>query len=98
MPDKTRSTIYTIVQHSAAGYKGDDTFAQGLEIVEVSGAGLIGRIVSAGGKVFSAYNIANSYCMDECYPPGHQGMIPKAPGTFHPVLKVHGLKLYIPAK
>lgn len=84
---------YTVVQHSARGYKGDGTFKQGLETRALSPADEK-RVIAAGGLVFNSYIEAEDYCEEEQYPPG-SSLIPNAPGHFSKC-QVSGLFVYVP--
>ena len=86
---------YTVVQHSAAGYKGDPTFAKGLETRAVTKAEAT-KVAHAGGTVFPSYGAADDYADAEMYGPTVEGLIPAAPGMFA-VVKVDGLAVYVPA-
>lgn len=85
---------YTVVLHSAAGYKGDPTFAAGLETRGVTRA-QAAKVAKAGGVVFPSYGMAEDYAMAEQYPPTVAGLIPAAPGKFSTV-KIDGLPVYVP--
>lgn len=89
---------YTIVQHSAMGYKDDYTFQKGLEVRTMTYKKDLTAVQQVGGRVFETYKEANDYAFTEMYPPDHDGsLIPKAKGLFSHK-KVDGLRIYIPAE
>lgn len=85
---------YTIVQHSAYGYKGDPAFSKGLETRSVN-TDERNRVVKAGGLLFPTYSSAENYADREMYVQVYGGIIPDAPGTFSH-MKIDGLAIYIP--
>lgn len=85
---------FTVVQHSAAGYKGDSTFAKGLETRRID-EDQIRDVLGLGGVVFGSYSSAEAYAQREMYPPEVTGFVPKAPGQFSHHT-VDGLHLYKP--
>lgn len=93
-PKKTLSA-HTVVQHSAAGYKGDPTFAKGLETRCLESMDQVREVLEMGGVVFGMYSCAEKYAQREMFPPEVTGMVPRAPGQFSPY-KVDGLCLYKP--
>lgn len=88
--------VYTIVQHSAYGYGHDRQFAKGLETRKVD-KNQVALILRNGGLVFPSYQAAEKYAEQEMYPPGTEGLIPCAPGTFFDFY-VDDLPVYIPKK
>ncbi len=92
---KLKEELWTAVQHSGAGYGGDYSFSRGLEERIVSTDGERNKIIKARGVMFKTYNEASDFCMEEQYPPGHKGMIPKAPGSFMKA-KIDDLHIYSP--
>lgn len=87
--------LYTIVQHSGAGYGYKPEFEQGLEIREVTDGRFQNKIRTLGGKLFATWSEADDYVDSESYQPGNESLIPNAPGTFVDY-EVDELKLYIP--
>jgi len=88
--------MYTVVQHSAMGYKGDTQFARGVESQSVTEREAV-RVREAGGVVFPTYSAAEDFAESEMYPPGYMGLIPMASGAFAR-LKVDGLRVYVPVE
>lgn len=86
---------YTIVQHSAMGYKKDTCFAKGLESRSVVTPASQKRVQEAGGLLFDEWEEAEAYAEKEMYQPDNKSLIPNAPGTFSKH-QVEGLALYIP--
>ena len=87
---------YTLVQHSAAGYKGDPQFVQAVEERGLTPAEER-KVSHLVGLVFNGYVEAHDRAYAENYPPGVRGIIPEARGTFAKLV-IDGLKLYIPAR
>ena len=85
---------YTVVQHSAAAYKGDPTFEKGLEPRGVP-AREAAKVAKAGGVVFPNYAMADEYAFEQMYPAWVTGLIPDAPGTFA-ATKIDGMAVYVP--
>lgn len=96
MPKEKKVFAYTIVQHSAAGYKGDPDFRQGLEERAVDDLRVAEAIMKEGGVLLPNYAAASRYALSEAYPEDYEGMAPKAPGKFSSAYNVDGLKLYLP--
>lgn len=86
---------YTLVQHSAFGYKRDMRFRAAVEEAAVSPAEAQ-KIEKAGGLLFDNYTDAYDAAYKTNYPENSNGMIPKAPGKFHSRLGVRGLLVYLP--
>ena len=85
---------YTLVQHSAFGYKGDRTFARAVEERMLHSQIEIDRVKKAGGLVFDHYPSDEEY--DVNYPEGTNGLVPQVRGTFSDRL-IDGLRIYVPA-
>jgi hypothetical protein len=85
---------YTVVMHSAAGYKGDPTFARGLESRSVTAA-QAAAVTRRGGVVFDSYGDAEDYAFGAQYPAAYIGLVPNAPGAFS-AYKIDGLAVYVP--
>lgn len=86
-------TRWTVVQHSGAGYGGNQGFAQALEVRSLATKKEQEVVLKAGGKLFDSWKEANDY--EEKINLGGEGIYPQAPGTFAEVL-IDGLKVYIP--
>ncbi|MDJ0463078.1 hypothetical protein [Streptomyces sp. H27-C3] len=84
------ATMYTLVQHS-----GGTGFERAVEEVSVSTIREQDHIQRAGGVLLRTYQAASDAADAENYPPGAEGIIPQARGTFSNKL-VNGLPLYIP--
>ena len=85
---------YTVVQHSGAA--SDKDFTKGLEPREVASVTERDLVKKAGGIVFPDYGAASAFCDAEMFPPGHRGLMPKAPGRFAK-MTVGELRVYVPA-
>lgn len=92
---KLQTDKWTVVQHSAFGYKGDKTFQKGLEVRKIETDVQLGKVIDAGGVIFSDYASADAYENTHPYD-GVEGLVPNAPGTFHKTLKIDKLAVYIP--
>ena len=92
-----RTHGYTVVQHSAYGYKADIRFKQGLQPITLNNARERANVISRGGVVFDTYKEADDFCDKAMYPEGTEGLNPAAKGTFA-ALEVDGLKLYLPVR
>lgn len=89
---------YTLVQHSAYGYKQDRTFARGVESRALSTKEALQRVQKAGGLVLTSYTEAEDRAFAEMYPPeAHTFLTPVARGTFSNSV-IDGLAIYVPAK
>jgi hypothetical protein len=93
MPASPRG--YCLVQHSAAGYGGDTSFARGLETRSVGPADAA-RVSAAGGVVLPSWELAETLAEREMYPAGYDGLVPAAGGRFA-ALTVDGLAVYLPS-
>lgn len=88
---------YTVVQHSAYGYKNDLRFKQGLQPASLESVKQMHLVRSAGGVTFDTYKEADDFCDKAMYPPGVSGLNPQARGTFAQVT-VDQLKVYVPIR
>jgi len=84
---------YTVVQHSGVT-TGHTEFAKGLEPKGLA-PNQLDKVAKAGGLIFNSYTEADDYAEAQMYPPGYNGMTPRAPGTFSDV-EIGGLKIYLP--
>ena len=90
---------YTLVRHSAYGYKGDPQFKQGLEIRQVSSKAELAKVAKAGGLLLRCFDAADRAAdtwftyMDKPW----WTMIPEAHGRFS-ALQIDQLDIYIPAQ
>lgn len=85
---------YTVVQHSAFGYKDDPQFEAGLETRRVTTQKAQRDVIKVGGLLFDGQHEAETFCDEAMYPVGVEGLIPAARGTFA-ALKVDSLAVYI---
>lgn len=93
----TFDTKWTLVQHSAYGYKGDGMFRRAVEERQLESQREVNRVLKAGGLIFDDYGAASDRAEVENYPdPEHMGLIPRCPGVFHRDA-VDGLHIYLPA-
>lgn len=86
---------YTLVQHSGFGYAGKPGFQQAVETRSIDTAKDRDLVKRVGGVLE-----VNGYEIDELeervnYPPGVEGLYPKAQGTFSDKT-IDGLRIYIP--
>ncbi len=88
---------WTIVQHSGYAYGEKQGFKAGLEEAAVSRKDVMTRIEREGGLLFDDYKTARDYATAEMFPDDHEGIYPKAPGTFSK-FSLDGQRLYLPAK
>jgi hypothetical protein len=93
----TTPAVWTVVQHSGYGYNHDPDFQQGLETRHVETRPEQDRIAKAGGLMFDSYTDAEDFADAAMYPPGYQGLMPRAAGTFSN-LQIDGLAIYIPVR
>ena len=86
--------LYTLVQHSAYGYKGDPQFEKGVETRPLNTASVIGTVVKAGGVALS-YEDASDLAHQEMYHKDNPSLMPDARGKYlrH---QIDGLHVYIP--
>lgn len=96
MTRKLKDFGYTLVQHSAYGYKQDVQFKQGVESRALTSEEQVNRVKKVGGIVLTGYSEAEARAQAEMYPPDVETFLtPKAQGTFSHV-EVDGLAVYIP--
>jgi len=88
---------WTIVQHSAFGYKGNLGFEKGLETRQVKTQAEQITVVKAGGLLFETYDKAEAYSEEEPYKGQTvvHALLPYAQGTFSEH-KIDGLRIYLP--
>lgn len=88
---------WTLVQHSAYGYKGNLRFQAGLETRHVTTKRNEERIIKAGGLLFDSYQEAEDAAMLYQYPPGYEGLTPRALSTGDFARgKIDDLRIFIP--
>ena len=87
---------WTVVQHS--GFNGGERpqFEKGLEPKRVT-APQARKVEAVGGLVFGSYGEADDFADKAMYPPGVDGLIPRAQGTFGS-LHIDGLPIYLPVR
>lgn len=88
---------WTLVQHSAMGYKGDAGFARAVETRSVRTLAEQRRVLRAGGVLFATYGAADDAAEKVNYPPEVKGLYPRVRGSFAPE-QVDGLRIYRPAE
>lgn len=88
---------YTVVQHSAYGYKRDPQFQKGLESRALLNASFIRTVERAGGLIFDSYEEAERFAEKAQYPDDYRGLTPNAQGTFADQ-HIDGLKIYVPVR
>ncbi|MFJ5071651.1 hypothetical protein ACIQC7_35070 [Kitasatospora sp. NPDC088556] len=91
-------TQYTLVQHSAAGNNPEE-FGRAVELRSIT-PGQAQMIRTAGGLVFDSYTEADAEEDAVNYPPGVEGLIPQADGSFSKAKKLllDGSPIYLPVK
>ena len=91
--------LWTVVQHSAFGYKGDPQFRWGLETRPITTKGDKRRVERAGGLLFKGYMMAEDCAEEAMYPDEGMGLIPQANrvGTFS-VHVIDGLRIFVPTE
>lgn len=87
-------TKYTLVQHSAAAYGGDETFSRAVELHSIFGK-QVAQVAEAGGLIFNSYTEAAKAEEEENYPPDVEGLTPRVAGSFSTV-QVDGQPVYLP--
>lgn len=91
---KDKRTYYTLVQHSAFAFKGDESFRHAVEEAPIDGDKGLRAVVRSGGLLFPEYKDARDEAYRVNYPGGTEGLIPQAPGTFDGDLD--GQAIYVP--
>lgn len=94
---KNKGFGYTIVQHSAWGYRGDPGFKQGLETREITSRSEKNIVERVGGMVFEDYSKAEDTALELSYPPANTGLYPTFQGSFSNK-KIDGLAIAIPLR
>lgn len=82
--------FYTLVRHSAYEHNRDNQFRYAVEEFAMKNS-TIERVKAAGGLVFDNYKEAYDAALVYNYPPGNDGLIPAARGTFKNVHQVRSL-------
>lgn len=91
------STKYTVVQHSGYTYGGNPEFEQAVEPRMIPNVRDLRKVQAAGGVVLDGYVEAEDFCDAANYPPGTEGIVPQARGTFADV-RVDSLRVYVPVR
>lgn len=84
---------YTLVRHSGWSVGQNPQFKQAVELTSVSGADL-SAVAKVGGLIYNTYTEASNAEHNANWPPAHQGIIPRANGSFK---MVKDLDVFIPA-
>lgn len=92
---KLKTIQYTLVQHSAAGYKHDPTFNYAVEERHLSTEGEVTKVRQSGGVLFDSYTAASDAAEAENYPAEVQTIVPHVRGHFSN-LTIDGLRIYQP--
>ena len=85
---------YTLVQHSAFGYRRDRTFERAVESRALT-LGASRRVREVGGLIFPDYDSAEKYGEEAMYPDGYDGLVPRIGGTFSR-RQIDGLAIWVP--
>jgi hypothetical protein len=94
---KLKTTQYTLVQHSAAGYKHDPTFDYAVEERLLSLDSHVKAVQAAGGVLFDSYMAASDAAEAENYPPEVESIVPHVRGHFSRQ-DIDGLRIYVPLR
>lgn len=86
---------YTLVQHSGFGYSDKPGFEQAVEIRSVDSVLDRNKVERARGVLIKSYPQIDKLEEQVNYPPGTEGLYPKAQGTFSEAM-IDGLRIYIP--
>lgn len=89
-------SAWTVVQHSGFGYNGDPCFSAGLETRRCLPCDQV-IVTKVGGLLFDSPGAAEDFTEKAMYPPGAEGLIPAAAGTFSDKT-VDQLRIYIPVR
>ena len=94
---KKRTTLYTLVQHSAFALKGDLSFEQAVECRVLSTKNEAIKVQDTGGVIESDWRKINARELSENYPAGRKSSLerPHANGTFASV-RIEGQRVYVP--
>lgn len=74
--------MYTLIQHTGYTQGRNKSFQHAVEEAWVSSQGLFDKITDAGGVLFDSYLVADMAAYRVNYPPGCEGLIPQAKGSF----------------
>lgn len=88
-------TQFTIVQHSACGYRGDPLWSRAVETRTVNTASEARKVNAAGGMLFDTYHEAAIF-EDRINTDG-PGMYPAVKGAFSTEM-IDDLRIYIPVR
>ncbi len=83
---------YTLVQNSGGGRQ----FEHAVEEVSVVLKADQERVTQAGGVLFDSRSVAEDAAMEENYPPGVEGLVPQATGSFSGQ-RLNGQAIYVPS-
>lgn len=88
---------WTIVQHSAFGYKQNPQFERAVETRQIQNSAEAIRVRRAHGLIFNSYKEAEDFTEKANYPADmdSKSIIPNVQGKFS-VWMIDGLKIYIP--
>ncbi len=90
---------WTIVRHSAWGYKSDGTFKRAVQSAHVSTISERRRVETAGGVIFASYLEAEEFCEKANYRDGLiEGLIPNVEGRFSLDQALASLEIYVPVR
>ena len=92
-----RPTRYAIIQHTGV-LTGHAEFEQAVESRAVTTAADQDAVTNASGLLFDTYGEAEDFCEAANYPPGVEGLIPRAAGSFTTTATVLGCKIYLPVR
>ena len=96
---KTKTTFYTLVQHSAFALNGDSSFQYAVEARVLSTRSEAVKVQNAGGVLESDWRKIHDRELSENYPAGRKSSfeVPRANGTFASV-RIEGQRIYVPAR
>lgn len=88
---------YTLVQHSGFAWGDNPEFARAVETRSINDKEEA-IVRGAGGVVFDDYTSADAGEYAANYPDDGMGLMPLAKGSFHTLIAIDGLALFIPAE
>jgi hypothetical protein len=97
--ERTLEEKYTLVQHSAYGYKRNPQFRKAVEVRRLNNATEVKRVERANGVVIDGYREAEDLAERINYPSdmNPRSIIPEARGSFS-TLEIDSLRIYIPKR
>lgn len=91
----TKSTKWTVVQHTGFVRGGDSSFQRSIESRALTNRTEERKVEAAGGVLFDGYTEAEDFCEAENYQADNGGLVPLAPGTFS-MVRLEDCPIYVP--